>query len=307
MKVLVVGAGVIGSVYAGHLSAAGHEVTLMARGSRLSDLRRAGLWLRRSGGSEATPPVTVVDEVPATPLDLVIVAVRRDQALPATAQAARAAAGIAMLFGNFAGMTDELGAALGSDRVVAGFPGVGGRIEGDGSITYLLIKQQPTVVGTVGATDEKAEAVAKGLREAGFPTTTERDIAGWLASHAALVVPMAAAIMAAGGQADALAGRRDLLRLAVQATSATYRAQSKRGRLVIDGSLRLLYLRMPQWFAVRYWSRAMRGDFGELAFAAHTRHAWSEMALLGTWLRSSVDDDEGATAALDQLLRLAAP
>jgi hypothetical protein len=31
------------------------------------------------------------------------------------------------------------------------------------------------------------------------------------------------------------------------------------------------------------------------------------MALLGTWLRSSVDDDEGATAALDQLLRLAAP
>jgi 2-dehydropantoate 2-reductase len=307
MKVLVVGAGVIGSVYAGHLAAAGHEVTLMARGSRLGDLRRAGLRLRRSGGPEATPTVTVVDEVPATPLDLVIVAVRRDQALSATAQATRAAAGIAMLFGNFAGMTDELGAALGSDRVVAGFPSVGGRFEGDGSITYLLIKQQPTVVGTVGAADEKAEAVAKGLRAAGFPTTTERDIAGWLASHAALVVPMAAAIMAAGGQADALAGRRDLLRLAVRATSATYRAQRKRGRLVIDGSLRLLYLRMPEWFAVRYWSRAMRGEFGELAFAAHTRHAWSEMALLGTWLRSSVDDDEAAVAALDQLLRLAAP
>jgi 2-dehydropantoate 2-reductase len=307
LKVLVIGAGVIGSVYAGHLAIAGHEVTLMARSGRLSDLRRVGLRLRRSGGSEATPTVTVVDEVPATPLDLVIVAVRRDQALPATAQAARGASGIAMLFGNFAGMTDELSAALGSERVIAGFPGVGGRIEGDGSITYLLIKQQATVVGTVGAADEKAEAVAKSLREAGFPTTTERDIAGWLGSHAALVVPMAAAIMAAGGQADALAGRKELLRLAVRATSATYRAQRKRGRLVIDGSLRLLYLRMPEWFAVRFWSRAMRGDFGELAFAAHTRHAWSEMALLATWLRSTVDDDAAATAALDQLLSRATP
>jgi ketopantoate reductase len=211
-----------------------------------------------------------------------------------------------MLFGNFAGMTGELGDALHGHNVIAGFPGVGGRLEVDGAITYLLIKQQPTVVGPLGATAETAEAVADALQKAGFPTTKEPDMQGWLASHAALVVPMAAAIMAAGGQAAALAARKDLLRLAVRATTATYRAQRKRGRLVIDGNLRLLYLRMPEWFAVRYWSRAMRGEFGELAFAAHTRHAWSEMALLANWLRSTVADDEQADAALERLLSLAA-
>lgn len=69
-----------------------------------------------------------------------------------------------------------------------------------------------------------------------------------------------------------------------------------------SANLRLLYVGMPQWFASLYWSRALRGDFGELAFAAHTRHAWSEMALLGEWLRTTVAADRDAARALDDLL-----
>ena len=86
---------------------------------------------------------------------------------------------------------------------------------------------------------------------------------------------------------------------------ATYRHQRGRGELVASANLRLLYLVMPEWFAVRYWSRALRGDFGELAFAAHTRHAWGEMAALSEWLRSTLTDDPAALAALDRLLGVA--
>lgn len=43
MRILVFGAGVIGSVYAAHLLRAGHEVTLLARGQRLADLTASGL------------------------------------------------------------------------------------------------------------------------------------------------------------------------------------------------------------------------------------------------------------------------
>jgi len=43
LRILVLGAGVIGSVYAGKLLQAGHEVVLLARGPRLSDLRNNGL------------------------------------------------------------------------------------------------------------------------------------------------------------------------------------------------------------------------------------------------------------------------
>ena len=305
MSVLVTGAGVIGSVYAGRLAQARHEVTILARGNRLNELRRAGLRLRPSGGAEFRPDVTIVGDPPAARHDLLILAVRREQAAAAAQQAAGIRATTVMLFGNYGGMTAELSATVGADRMIPGFPGAGGRIDG-GTVTYALIKAQPTVIGGLpGCDGERAQAVAHALREAGFRTSIESDMDGWLASHAALVVPMAAAIMAAGGSASALAEQKELLGRMTAATRAVYRAQRRGGRLVINRNLWLLYLLMPKWFAARYWAGALRGEFGELAFAAHTRHAWGEMAALGAWLRSTVESDEEAVRALDHVLGVA--
>ncbi len=57
MRILVFGAGVIGSVYAGNLLRAGHQVTVLARGRRLSDLTSSGLVLNNaeSGQTEVRP------------------------------------------------------------------------------------------------------------------------------------------------------------------------------------------------------------------------------------------------------------
>jgi 2-dehydropantoate 2-reductase len=307
LRILVVGAGVIGSVYAGHLAEAGHDVTLLARGGRLEDLRRSGLRLRRPPWRERTPALAVAGEVPGAPLDLVVVTVRREQAAAALAQVSHAPAATVLLFGNYAGLTASLADAAGPGQaVLAGFPGAGGRIDGD-TVTYSLIAQQPTVVGATGGGPLEGPRVIAGvLYGAGFRTRVQADVEGWLGSHAALVVPMAAAIRAAGGRAEALGRRRDLLRSAIRATRASYRAQRRLGRLVIPSNLRVLYLAMPEWFAVRYWSAVLRGELGELAFAAHTRHAWPEMAVLGAWLRGTVAGDADAAAALDRVLELAA-
>jgi len=59
MRILVYGAGNIGSPYAGLLSHAGHEVSILARGERLATIREVGIELedcaiamaRRSHGS----------------------------------------------------------------------------------------------------------------------------------------------------------------------------------------------------------------------------------------------------------------
>ena len=45
MKILVYGAGVIGTLYAARLRQGGHLVTLLARNQRLADIRRYGLAL----------------------------------------------------------------------------------------------------------------------------------------------------------------------------------------------------------------------------------------------------------------------
>lgn len=305
MRILVIGAGVIGSVYAGTLAEAGNEVTLLARGDRLSELRNAGLRLRRVGEQDRRPDVAVVDRIDGERHDLVVLAVRREQAADAAGEVSLVAADAVMLFGNFAGLLKDLAAQAGMDRTIVGFPGVGGRLV-DGSVEYVLVDQQPTMVGQIRESSRRAEDIAVCLRAAGFATRVEPDVEGWLGSHAALVVPLAAAIVAAAGSAAALSRRNDLLRAAARATRGIYLAQQRGGRLVINSNLRLLYLRMPRWFAVLYWARALRGEFGELAFAAHSRHAWTEMALLGSWLMSTLTEEREAADSLQRLLDLAA-
>jgi ketopantoate reductase len=53
MKVLIVGAGVIGSFNAARMSDAGRDVTLLARGRRLADLREHGVALEDSAQDAA--------------------------------------------------------------------------------------------------------------------------------------------------------------------------------------------------------------------------------------------------------------
>ncbi len=45
MRILIYGAGVIGSIFAGKLAASGEDVTVLARGKRPEELRQNGIVL----------------------------------------------------------------------------------------------------------------------------------------------------------------------------------------------------------------------------------------------------------------------
>jgi ketopantoate reductase len=66
MRILIVGAGVIGTVYGAKLLERGHEVVVLARGDRLIELQRHGLILEDAErGHRTVLPVSVVDGVTA--------------------------------------------------------------------------------------------------------------------------------------------------------------------------------------------------------------------------------------------------
>jgi 2-dehydropantoate 2-reductase len=81
MRILVLGAGVIGSIYAGKLLEAGHEVVLLARGVRRADLQAPGLILldAESEKRKVRPVSAVTDPSAEDRFDLVLVSVRAEQ------------------------------------------------------------------------------------------------------------------------------------------------------------------------------------------------------------------------------------
>jgi 2-dehydropantoate 2-reductase len=301
MRILVVGAGVIGSVYAGHLLRAGHEVTMLARGRRLADLTESGLVLDNAeSGQREVLPVTAVDTPgPGARYELVLVAVRAEQ-LPATLPVLVGMPdGLDVLFfGSTAGRSAQLREALGQ-RALFGFPAAGGVRDGP-AIRYVLISQQQTMLGeATGTVSDRVQQLRTVLQQAGFPTTISTNIDGWLLGHAAFIVPIAFALYRVDTDPARLASDRQALRTMVRATRQAFRALS--GTAEIPANLRALY-RLPSPAAVSYWRRVMAGPRGELWFAAHSRAAPQEINSMAGELQTAIRHVGYPTPDLDTLL-----
>lgn len=226
MRIVVIGAGVIGSVYAGRLAAAGHDVSLLARGSRKATLERDGVILHTAD----THVVAFLQHV-----------------------------------GDHA---DRVRSRVGEERTVLAFPGIGGRINADGSIVYVEIAAQPT---TIDKTAAHAEAFRTVVASAGMRTALEADMPAWFATHTVFIACLGAGILACGGDAEVLAGNRAQLRAVTQAIREGFAALGAAGSTVTPTALRVLFLYMPRWFGAAYWRRALRGPVGTIAIAPHIR------------------------------------
>jgi 2-dehydropantoate 2-reductase len=278
MKVLIVGAGVIGTVYGAQLAAAGAEVSVLSHGPRTEEVAAAGLSARDVlGGNEVHAAVPVVSDASGR-YDVILVAVRREQLASASAGLARLAGNPAVVsFGNNpAGRIDLPGDQ--SAAVYLGFPGVAGTMAG-GTAEYARIRQQPTALQD--AADSRLAALAAALSARGFAVRRTHDMAGWLAFHAAFVGCIAAALYRCGTDPVRLAADRATLTLMCQAITDAFAALRADGTAGLPRSLAVLHAPMLRPAAVRYWARTMRSPMGELCFAAHCRRAEAEMRALG--------------------------
>jgi 2-dehydropantoate 2-reductase len=304
LRILIVGAGVIGSVYAGKLLKAGHEVVLVARGRRLSDLQAHGLILEDVESGQRTELWVPALSGPAASdrYDLVLVPVRTEQlAGTFSILLGMSDASDVLFFGNTVGQQAEVVAAIGK-RALFGFPSAGGVRDGP-VVRYVLIRQQKTMLGEAnGTTTPRVGQLQELFNGAGFHTRISTDIDGWMLGHSAFVVPIGFALYRLGTEAARLAADPDTVGLMVRATREAFRALGATGKAKIPANLRILYLWLPTAFVVRYWRRVLAGPRGELWFGAHSRAAPEEMRALAEKLRTSLRQTGRPTPNLDKLL-----
>jgi 2-dehydropantoate 2-reductase len=214
MKLLVFGAGVLGSLFAVRMHEAGHDVSLLARGERLAALRRDGVQLAE-GDSPVVRRVPVpVVEHPAGGYDLIAVVVRTHQ-VDAVLQSLAGVGGDVLFLLNWAAGAEPLGAVIGLERVLLGFLTAGGTMDGD-VVRYramsLMTRLVPMPIGEPGGRrTPRLDRIVRTFRAAGLNAKAEPRMDAWLKTHAAFEVPLGQAVMAAGGPA-ALADDPDAVR-----------------------------------------------------------------------------------------------
>jgi 2-dehydropantoate 2-reductase len=296
MKILIVGAGVIGTVYGAHIAAAGNQVSVLSHGRRTAEVAAAGLRAREVlGGGHVNADADVVPNADGN-YDIVLAAVRRDQRASACARLAVLAGKPAVVF---FGNNPEGRLAIPGDLpgdVYLGFPGVGGVMAGR-TADYVRIRQQPTALPT--AADYRLAALEAILSDRGFAIQRVTDMDGWLAYHAAFVACVAAALVRCGTDPVRLAADRATLTLMCQAITGAFAGLRADGLAGLPRNLAILHTRLLTPVAVRYWARSMRSPMGELCFAAHSRHAGAEMRALADDMAARITD----SPALTELLR----
>jgi 2-dehydropantoate 2-reductase len=79
MKILMYGAGVLGSLYGARLKESGHDVTVLERGKRFDEIKFQGIVLEHAlTGKRTITQVTVTDELkPGDFYDVIFVVMRR--------------------------------------------------------------------------------------------------------------------------------------------------------------------------------------------------------------------------------------
>ena len=304
MKILFYGAGVMGSLYAARLKESGQDVSILARGQRLADIRQHGIVLEDVSTDHITTTcVNVVDRLdPEDAYDLVVVMMPKNhipEILP-TLAANQHTPNVLFMFNNAAG-PDEMINALGRERVLLGFPGAGGTRKGH-VVRYRVVsgRQQPTTFSELdGSTTARLEQIAGVFKGAGFPVAFCSQMDAWLKTHVAEVSPMANALFMAGGDNYRLARTRDAIVLMIRAIREGYSVLEELDIPIVPAKHKLL-----NWIPEPVLVALMRRIFKSKQMAdliGHAHAARDEMKQIDGEFKVLARSTSVLTPALDRL------
>ncbi|MCX6031898.1 MAG: hypothetical protein NT169_21695 [Chloroflexi bacterium] len=308
MKILVCGSGPLGSLFAARLRQGGHDVTLLARGQRLADLRQHGIVLHDVQTDEwTTDQVATIEQLaPDDAYDLALVIMRKNQTLDLLPVLAATPHIPNILFlTNSAAGPDALVQALGRERVLIGFPSSAGYR--DGHVMHVLTgrpgDEMTVPIGEIdGRSTDRTQQVAAALgRMPGFKVEVRGDMDAWLKYHVALLMPsLAAAFYMCGLDRIRLADTRDALVLAVRAIREGFRVLQALGYPITPTAVRV-FAWVPEPLLVGILQRRLRHPLMEVALAKHAGAARDEMQHLADEFLALVRLTTVPTPAINRL------
>jgi len=240
MKIVVVGPGAMGCLFAAFLSKSKEELWLLDRNKdNAAKINESGIFLEDASGTWQTKLKATVNVADIGKADLILICVKSfhtkqavEQVMPLLQQNTKI-----MTLQNGIGNIEIIAELAGEDRVIGGITSEGATLIETGKIRHSGCGE--TIIGTP---DGKAPVEIRGIREVfnkvGLQTKMSRDIKGLIWSKLIINVginALTAITRLPNGKLTEFEGTKRILRDAV--TEATRVAKRKRIKLIYDDPL----------------------------------------------------------------------
>lgn len=306
MKILVYGAGVIGSIFAGKLALAGNDITVLARGKRFTELKNDGIVLINPKTKKVEQvTVNVIDTLlPSDQYDYLIVSMQGtqvDDILPILSQ--NCSKNIVFVVNTASGY-DKWVSAVGKDRLMIGFPSAGGERK-DGKVFYFIGKGiqrvfQTTTFGEYsGERTSRVEILIRLFNQAKIPSVFCKDMDAWQKSHVALVTNIANALYGFDCDNFKLGRSYKDVKMMIHGIQESRKVLRKNG--INPTPQKLLWLDLPASVLSLIFSVFMRTTLAETTMAKHCAVAKSEMVLLQQAFDVLIEKSGIDTPAINEL------
>ena len=281
MKILIYGAGVIGSMFAYKLKTGGVDTTILARGKRLNDIKQYGLIIEDGlFNKEYTTDIKVVDQLNREDYyDIILVIMQRQQVSQILPILKENKSPIIIFMGNNPSGASEYLQYVERKRILLGFGGPGGYRE-DFKIIAAYVDNVILYVGELdGIISKRLKLIEDVFTNSGIKVDLSEDIDAWLKCHAALISPLAMGGYAARNRNTSLGKDTELVNLAIKGIKESIKALRELDIPILPRKFRSLLL-IPKSIIKKKLVKLSESDFGRIALSGHANAARSEMKRL---------------------------
>ncbi|EMB43153.1 ketopantoate reductase family protein [Treponema denticola] len=284
MKLLIYGAGVIGSLYAAAFAKAGYDTTVYARGKKLETLKTRGL-LYEKNGKQYKAKVKVIDALQNDDIyDFIFLTVKENQVHTALEELQSNGSPNIVTMVNTLEPYADWENLCGEGRIIPAFPGAGGSYE-DGVLkadfTPSLI-QATTFAEIGGNTSERLKKLTALFKTAGVPYRIVKDMHAWQLCHLALVVPIADAYYKAENPEEVWK-EAGIMNDTARQIKNNFQKLYRSGVKLSPPEMHLLRL-LPAPILQAVFTQVFKSRFGNLFMYRHSMKASDEMRSLHSQL-----------------------
>ena len=303
-RILVIGAGVNGSIIATNLFSAGIDITILARGTRLREIENEGIEIENPFSKKRTVTKVPVTGrlLPEDHYDFILVIVRKNQVLDLLPLLAQNCSPNIVFMGNNLSGPGELIKVLGTERVMMGSVYGAGRREGS-LIRAISFKSAAAPFGEVdGRITPRLEHLGSILKQAGFRVELSKNIVDFQATHGAGVAVIGALTMKHGNSASSLAHSKEDLKLFIEGRREGQRVLRALGHQIIPWS-EIFITGMPVFLQMLSMQLLLRSKFAEVGLAWHVSQASDEIIQLGKEMLELCDRVDFPVPAIRKVLQ----